>query len=193
MSEVQDQNSTKWWCHQWLRLNLLKPWSFLGIIPKASETKFHQVWITKLRVIHVQIPVPKWEKTKKWEKNFWITKRCNKGITNKESFRDFKMGQKDYKSGQGFEIGQRDFKSGQRLKIGGKKDFKSGQGLQIGAEQLYLSRKSCKSPFSKMATYSLNYSFAFLWYLQSSSLSLSNWFSQWSLVIRWKMLCELWL
>ena len=31
-------------------------------------------------------------KTKKWEKNFWVTKRGNKGITNR--------GKRDYKSGQ---------------------------------------------------------------------------------------------
>ena len=34
-------------CHQWLGLNSLKPRSFLGIIPKASQTKFSQIWITK--------------------------------------------------------------------------------------------------------------------------------------------------
>ena len=34
-----------------------------------------------------------------------------KGITNRDSFKDFKWGQKDYKSGQ------RDFKSGQTLRI----------------------------------------------------------------------------
>ena len=49
------------------RLNLLKARSFLGIIPKASQTKFHQIWITKSKVIHVQVPVTKWKKTKKWE------------------------------------------------------------------------------------------------------------------------------
>ena len=33
-----------------------------------SQTKFRQTQITKSKVIHVQIPVPKWEKTKKWKK-----------------------------------------------------------------------------------------------------------------------------
>ena len=33
-----------------------------------SQTKFRQTRITKSKVIHVQIPVPKWEKTKKWKK-----------------------------------------------------------------------------------------------------------------------------
>ena len=48
----------------------------------------------KSKVIHVQIPVPKREKMKKWEKIFWVTKQDNKGITNQGSFRDFKLGKK---------------------------------------------------------------------------------------------------
>ena len=59
MSEIQYQNNTKWWCHQWLELDLLKQWSFLGIIPKASQTKFNQIWITRSKDIHVHTPVPK--------------------------------------------------------------------------------------------------------------------------------------
>ena len=43
-----------------------------------------------------------------------------RAITNRDSLRDFKSGQKDYKSKQGFQIGA--------------KRFKSGKGLQIGAE-----------------------------------------------------------
>ena len=39
-------------------------------------------------------------------------------ITNRGSFKDFKLGQKDYKSGQrNFKSGQRDLKSEQRLQI----------------------------------------------------------------------------
>ena len=29
-----------------------------------------------------QIPVPKWEKAKKWNNSFWVTKRGNKVMTN---------------------------------------------------------------------------------------------------------------
>ena len=132
MSESQYQNSTKRWCHHWLELNLLKPSSFLGIIPKASQTKFHQIRNTKSKVIHVQIPVPKWEKTKKWEKFSGLQSGTIKGlqigaggITNRGSFRYFKSGQKDYKSRQGFQIGA-------EITNQGKRDLKSGQGLQIG-------------------------------------------------------------
>ena len=144
MSKFQYQNSsTKWWCDQCLGLNLLKPISFLGIIPKASQIKFHHIRITKSKVIHVQILVPKWEKTKNWEKHFWVTKQGNQGITNRgrfsglqigargitniENFRDLKSEQKDYKLGQG------DFKLGQILQIGPRRisnqgnDYKSVQ------------------------------------------------------------------
>ena len=47
-----------------LGLNLLKPGSFSGIIPKTSQTKFHQIGITKSKVIRVQILAPKCEKQK---------------------------------------------------------------------------------------------------------------------------------
>ena len=36
----------------WLGLNLLKPRLFLGIIPKASQTKFDQIQFTKSKVFH---------------------------------------------------------------------------------------------------------------------------------------------
>ena len=58
LSEFQYQNSTKWWRHQWLGLNLLKPRSFLAIITK----------IIKSKSIHVQIQVSKWEKRKNGKK-----------------------------------------------------------------------------------------------------------------------------
>ena len=99
MPKFQYQNSTKWLCPQWLGLNLLKPRLFLGIIPKGSETKFHQNQITKSKVIHVQIPLPKWEKTKKLEKIFWVTKRGNKRITNRAALWISNRGKRDFKSG----------------------------------------------------------------------------------------------
>ena len=67
------------------------------------------------------------------DKLYWL-QIGTRGITDRDSLRDFKLGQKDYKSGQ------RDSKSGQRSQIGAReitnqgRDFKSGQRLQIGAE-----------------------------------------------------------
>ena len=68
-------------------------------------------------------------KTKKWGKNGAIRglQVGARGITNRGSFRDFKLGQKDYKSGrQGFQIREEITKRD-------KRDFKSGEGLQIEA------------------------------------------------------------
>ena len=47
------------------RVKFIKIKVILGIIAKASQTKFHQIWITKPTVIHAQVPVPRWERTKK--------------------------------------------------------------------------------------------------------------------------------
>ena len=86
MLKFQYQSSTKWPCQKWLVLNLSKPRSFLGIIRKVSQTKFHKIQITKLKAIQVQIPVPKWEKTNKWEIIFCVTKWGNKEIKNRARF-----------------------------------------------------------------------------------------------------------
>ena len=108
----------------------------------------------KSKVIHVHVPLPKWEKTKQLKIIFWFTKRRNKritnrgrfqrlqigaiGITSRDSFKDFKSGQKDYKSGQRFQIRTKRCQIGAEITNQGKRDFKTGQGLQIGAQQLSL-------------------------------------------------------
>ena len=56
------------------------------------------------------------------------------GITNRVSFSDFQLGQKDYKSGLGFHIRAKGFQIGAEITSRGKTNFKSGQGLQISAE-----------------------------------------------------------
>ena len=78
--------------------------------------------MTESKVIHLQIPVPKWKKRKSGKKYFGLQNGAisglqigARGITNRGSFGDFISGQTDYNSGQ--------------------KEINSGQGLQIGAEQ----------------------------------------------------------
>ena len=88
--------------------------------------------LTKSEVVSVQIPVPKWEKTKKQENFFWATKRGNKMITNRGRFQGLKIGARGITNRGSL----RDFKSGQKDYKLGQKDFKSGQGLQIDTEQL---------------------------------------------------------
>ena len=80
----------------------------------------------------------------------WVTKRGNKGITNRAALRDCRSGQEWLQilvalriSNQGNKITNRGrkFESGQGLQIGVRgisnqaRDFKSEQGLQIGREQ----------------------------------------------------------
>ena len=133
-SDFQYQDSTKWWCHQWLGLNLSKPTSFLGTIPKASETKFHQIRITKLKVIHVQIPASKWEKTKKWGKKFGLHNGAIRRLYIGAGFRDYRSKQERLQIGEALEISNRDKKITNRgwdFKLE-QRDFKSGKRLQIG-------------------------------------------------------------
>ena len=97
-------------------------------IPTASQSKFHQIWITKLKVTHVQVPVPKWGKTKKCENILWVTKR----------------GKRDYK--KGFQIRVKRFQIGAEITSRGKKDWKPRQELQIGAEHY------CRTLLNGLAT-----------------------------------------
>ena len=127
--EFQYQNNTKWLCHQWLGLNLLKPRSFLGIIPKA----LHRIRITKSKVINVQITVTKWEKTKNLEKIFWVAKRGNKGIKNLGTFYGLQIGVRGITNRGSFSLGI----SNRGKKIANRtKDFKSVQRLQIRATRI---------------------------------------------------------
>ena len=64
----------------------------LGIIKKASQTKFHQIRITKSNVIHVQISVQKWKKNEKGEK---FSKLQNRAIRKLQ----IGVGLRNYKSG----------------------------------------------------------------------------------------------
>ena len=104
----------------------------------------------KSKVIHVQIPVPKREKLKKWEKIFWVTKQDNKGITNQGSLQGLQLRAKGITNSGSF----RDFKSG-------KKDQKSGQRFQIKAKRSQIGArgisnwgKDQKSVQSKIQVYS---------------------------------------
>ena len=61
-----------------------------------------------------------------------------RGITNRDSLRDLRSGQKGYKSRQDCEIGAKGFQIKAEITNRGKRDYKPGQGFQIGAEQLPL-------------------------------------------------------
>ena len=72
-----------------------------------SKTIFRYHFKGVSKVIQVQIPVPNWEKTKKWETISGIQNdyKSGKEITNRS--RDSKLGQRDSKSGQRLQIGVR--------------------------------------------------------------------------------------
>ena len=151
LSEFQLQNSTKWWCHQQLGIILLKPRSFLGIILKASQTKFHQIWFSKSKVIHVQISVPKWERRKNGKTFSGLQNGTTRGLQIGVGFRDYKSGQDGLQIGATLGISNRgkkttncgrDFKSGQI-------DFISGQRLQLGQEGFQIEAgitNRCRTP-----------------------------------------------
>ena len=84
-AQISIPKQCQWWCPQWLGLNSLKPRPFLDIIPKVSQTKFHQIQISKSSYSGLNSTTKIW-KTKKLEKNFWVTKRGNKRIANRGRF-----------------------------------------------------------------------------------------------------------
>ena len=123
------------------RFRFIKTKVFLGTITELSQTKFHHITVTKSNYSSLNSST-KMGKNEKVGKNFWITKRGKKGITNRDrfwglrtgargitnrdSFRDSKSGEKYYKLGQRLQIGAREISNRVR-------DFRSGQGLQIRA------------------------------------------------------------
>ena len=126
------------------RVKVIKTKVIFRYHTKVSQTKFHQIRITKSKVTYVQILVPKWEKTKKQENIFWVTRRSNKGITNRGRFQGLQIGsalvisnwgKKITNRGWDLILGQRDFKSGQRLQVGARRisnrarDYKSVQNI----------------------------------------------------------------
>ena len=72
---------------------------------KASQTKFLQSRIKKLIIIHVQFPLPKREKTKKWEKFSGLQNGAIRGLQIGKGFRDYKLGQGFQIEAKRFEIG----------------------------------------------------------------------------------------
>ena len=63
----------------------------LAITPKAS----HQIRITKSKVIHAQIPVPKCEKRKSGEKISGLQNGAIKGLQIGAGFKDYKSGEEE--------------------------------------------------------------------------------------------------
>ena len=73
----------------------------------TSQTKFHQIRITKSKVIHVQISVPKWEKRKNRKKFSGLQNGVIRGLQIGAGFRDYKSGQERLETGPALEISNR--------------------------------------------------------------------------------------
>ena len=98
---------------------------------KDVSDQVSYIRVTKSKVTQVQIPVPKWEKTKKSEKRLsGLQNGAIRGLQIEAGFRDYKSRQ------DGLQIGAKRFQIGVEITSQCKRDFKSGQGLQIGAKQL---------------------------------------------------------
>ena len=98
----------------------------MGIISKTSQTKFHQIRITKSKVIHIQVPVTKWKKTKKWEKISGLRNGAIRELQIWADFRDSKSGLVGLQIGQlkGFKIGAKRFQIWAKITNRGKSHFK---------------------------------------------------------------------
>ena len=116
MCEFQYQNSTKWWCHQWLGLHLLKPRSLLVIIPKDLKSSFIKFGSRNQKFFMFKFRYQNGKKQKSKKTFFGLQNRAimelqigtgfrARWITIRVRFRDFKSEKKGFKSGQGLQIG----------------------------------------------------------------------------------------
>ena len=87
-----------------------------GVWNQVSSKSDHEI------KSYVQIPGSKWEKTKKWEKIFWVTQIG-------ADFKDYRSRQEGVQIEAALDISNQDKKITNR-----GWDFKLGKGLQIGAE-----------------------------------------------------------
>ena len=130
-----NQNSTKWYYHQWLGINLLH---FLGIIPKIFKSSFIIFVLRNQKLFTFSFQYLSGKKRISG-KSFLDSKTAQGGdcklgqflgTTNWEK-RDYKIGAASGISNRGKQITNwgRDFKSNQR-------DFKSRERLEIGARRI---------------------------------------------------------
>ena len=106
------------------RFRFIKTKVFLGTITEVSQTKFHHITVTKSNYLSLNSST-KMGKNEKVGKNFWITKRGKKGITNRDRFWGLRSGARGITNRDSF----RDSKSGEKY-------YKLGQRLQIGAREI---------------------------------------------------------
>ena len=104
------------------RVKFIKIKVVLGIITKPSQNKFHHIRITKPKVIHVQVPVPR--------RFFGLQNGASMGLQIGTDFRDYKTGQEGLQIGAALGISNR----GKKITIRGKKISNQGRDYKLGQE-----------------------------------------------------------
>ena len=129
-----------------------------------SQTTFHQVWITKSKVIHVQNPVPKLGKTKKWKKKIsGLQNGAIRGLQIEAGFKDYKLGQEVLQIVAALRISN----LGKKITNRGR-DFKLGQqGFQIGAGITNRGRNS-----NRCRTMEISIKGVYIWILKINEIVL---------------------
>ena len=120
------------------RVKLIKTKVIYRYHSKGVWNQVHQIRITKSKVIHIQIPVQKWEKLKSGKKFSGLQKGAISVLLIEADFRDYQSGQDGLQIGEALRIsnwGQKITIRGRDLKLG-QRDFKLGQRLQIGARRI---------------------------------------------------------
>ena len=82
-----------------VRVKFIKNKVIFNYHTKGVSNQVHQIWITKSKVIHVQIPVPKLEKRKSGKKLSALQNRAIRELQIGAGFRDYKSRQ------EGLQIG----------------------------------------------------------------------------------------
>ena len=72
------------------RVKVIKTKVIFRYHTKVSQTKFHQIRITKSKFTYVQILVPKWEKTKSRKTFSGLQDGAIRGLQIGAGFRDYK-------------------------------------------------------------------------------------------------------
>ena len=79
-------------------VKFVKPRTFLDIIPKVSQTKFHHIRISKSKDILLKFQYQK-QRKRKSEKYSGLLNEAIRGLQIRADFRDYKLGQ------EGLQIG----------------------------------------------------------------------------------------
>ena len=108
------------------KVKLLKPRSFLGIIPKASQSKFHQNSDHEIKSYSGSNPSIKMRKNEKVGKKFGLNNGITRGLQNGAASEISNRGKKITNRSWDFKSGAKRFQIRAKITNWGKRDFKIG-------------------------------------------------------------------